>query len=109
MSILEERERAFETKYAHEQEVQFRTVAQRNRLLGQWVSRLIGLPDSEAEDYTKSLVERSVERPDLQSLIAQVSNDLETRGHDLPRRALQQKVDELTEVARDQVFHGGVI
>lgn len=109
MSILEERERAFEAKYAHEQEVQFRTTVQRNRLLGQWVAMLIGLPEDDASLYTTALVEKSVVQPDLTALIAEVSNDLEARGHDVPRRALQQKVDELTQLARHQVYQGGII
>lgn len=109
MSILEERERAFETKFAHDQEVQFRTLAKRNRLLGEWVARLIGLRDTAAEDYTKDLVGRAVVRPDLHTLLTDVEHDLEAHGHDVPRRALQQKVDELTQLAHNEVYQGGVI
>lgn len=109
MSILEERERAFETKFAHDQEVHFRTIVQRNRLLGQWVARLIGLHDADAENYAAKLVSASIERPNIQDLIQRVDNDLEANGHDVPRRALQQKLDELTQLAHDQIYQGGVI
>lgn len=109
MNILEDRERAFETKFVHDQEVQFRTVARRNHLLGQWVAQLIGLPDTEADHYARVLVDSTVEKPDLQDLIAQVSNDLDAAGQHLPRRALQEKVDELQAQARQQVFEGGIV
>lgn len=106
MSILEERERAFETKFAHDEALHFRTLAQRNRLLAEWVARLVGLPDEAAISYTDKLIECAVTQPDTHALMTKIANDLGVRGHDVPRRALQQKLEELTQLAREQVYAG---
>ena len=49
MSQFDDRERAFETKFARDEEMQFRIIARRNRLLGEWAARLMGLSDVESE------------------------------------------------------------
>ena len=49
MSQFDDRERAFETKFARDEEMQFRIIARRNRLLGEWAARLMGLTEAEAE------------------------------------------------------------
>ena len=51
MSQFNDRERAFETKYARDEEMQFRILARRNRLLGEWAARLMGLSDAETQGY----------------------------------------------------------
>ncbi len=49
MTTFDDRERAFETRYARDQELQFKITARRNRLLGEWAARLMGLTDAEAD------------------------------------------------------------
>ena len=61
MSTFDDRERAFETKYARDQEMQFKIVARRNRLLGQWAARLMGLTEAEADAYAKEVVRADFE------------------------------------------------
>ena len=51
MTTFDDRERAFETKFAHDEELRFRVIARRNRLLGGWAARLMGLSDAEADAY----------------------------------------------------------
>ena len=58
MTTFDERERAFETKFAHDEELRFRVIARRNRLLGQWAARLMGLSDAEADTYAKDVIRK---------------------------------------------------
>ena len=58
MTTFDDRERAFETKYAHDEELRFRVIARRNRLLGQWAARLMGLSDAEADAYAKDVIRK---------------------------------------------------
>ncbi len=51
MTTFDDRERAFETKYARDEEMQFRIIARRNRLLGEWAARLLGLSEEETSSY----------------------------------------------------------
>ena len=48
MTQFDDRERAFETKFAHDEEMKFRITARRNRLLGEWAARQMGLSDAES-------------------------------------------------------------
>ena len=58
MTQFDDRERAFEAKFAHDEEMQFRVLARRNRLLGQWAARQMGLTDVEAESYAKDVIRK---------------------------------------------------
>src|SRR6476661_4701848 len=61
MTSFDDRERAFETKFAHDEEMRFRITARRNRLLGQWAARQMGLTETEAESYAKDVVRSDFE------------------------------------------------
>ena len=61
MTTFDDRERAFENMYARDQDMQFRIVARRNKLLGHWAAKLMGLTDVEAESYAKDVVRADFE------------------------------------------------
>src|ERR687894_258225 len=61
MTTFDDRERAFESMYARDQELQFKIIARRNRLLGQWAAKLMGLTDVEAESYAKDVIRADFE------------------------------------------------
>src|SRR5436305_1689736 len=61
MTTFDDRERAFETKFAREEELAFRIVARRNRLLGQWAAELMKLTPAEADAYAKTVVHADLE------------------------------------------------
>ena len=54
MTTFDDRERGFEAKFAHDQELEFKTTARRNRLLGLWAAELMGLQKKHLEDYAKA-------------------------------------------------------
>ena len=80
MSQFNDRERAFETKYARDEEMQFRILARRNRLLGEWAARLMGLTDAEAESYAKDVIRSDFEEAGEQDVIRKVLGDLTAAG-----------------------------
>ena len=61
MTQFDDRERAFEAKFARDEEMQFRIIARRNRLLGEWAAKLMGLSEVEAEGYAKDVVRADFE------------------------------------------------
>ena len=61
MTTFDDRERAFESMYARDQELQFKVTARRNRLLGAWAAELMGLSDVEADAYAKDVVRADFE------------------------------------------------
>ena len=58
MTQFDDRERAFETKFAHDEDMKFRITARRNRLLGEWAARQMGLTDAESESYAKDVIRK---------------------------------------------------
>ena len=80
MTQFNDRERAFEAKYARDEEMQFRIVARRNRLLGQWAAKQMGLSEAEAESYAKDVVRADFEEAGDQDVIRKVLGDLTSAG-----------------------------
>ena len=77
MTTFNDREKAFENMYARDQEMQFRILARRNRLLGAWAARLMGLTDVEAEAYAKEVSGRVNLAEAFESFVAGVQANLE--------------------------------
>ena len=63
MTQFNDRERAFESKFAHDEEMKFRVLARRNRLLGEWAARKMGLSEAEGESYAKDVVRADSRKP----------------------------------------------
>ncbi len=95
MSSFDDRERAFEAKYARDEEMQFRITARRNRLLGQWAARQMGLTEAEAESYAKDVIRSDFEEAGDHDVVRKVLGDLAAAGvdcdEDKVREALRNK------------------
>lgn len=76
MSQFDDRERAFETKFAHDQEMQFKITARRNRLLGEWAADRMGLTPEEKDAYAKSVVQADFEEVGDEDVIRKLTGDL---------------------------------
>jgi hypothetical protein len=95
MSQFDDRERAFEAKYARDEEMQFRIIARRNRLLGHWAARQMGLTEAEADAYAKDVVRSDFEEAGDHDVVRKVVGDLTAAGvdcdEDKVREALRNK------------------
>lgn len=78
MSMFEDRERAFEAKWAHDEEMQFRILVKRNELLGRWAGGELGLTGEALEDYVGGLVGMSLKSGDSAALYLKLRSDM---GH----------------------------
>src|SRR5215217_5058747 len=96
MSTFDDRERAFETKYARDQEMQFKVVARRNRLLGGWAARLMGLSEVEAEAYAKDVVRADFEEAGDEDVIRKVLDDLTAAGVETTDTEIRETLDHKT-------------
>ena len=76
MTTFDDRERAFETKFARDEELAFRIVARRNRLLGQWAAELMKLTPAEADAYAKTVVHADLEEAGDDDVVRKVLGDL---------------------------------
>ena len=80
MSTFDDRERAFETKFAHDQEMQFKAVSRRNKRLGLWAAELLGKTGQAAEDYAMEVIRADFAKPDGTAMLAKLVADLEGKA-----------------------------
>ena len=104
MSTFDDRERAFETKYARDEEMQFRVIARRNRLLGQWAARLMGLTEVEAESYAKDVVRADFEEAGDEDVIRKLLGDLTSAGIDVDEARIRGALEHKSVEARRQLM-----
>jgi len=103
MTTFDNREQAFEKKQAHEDELAFKAVARRNKLLGQWVAGQLGLSGAEADAYARTVVEADFEEAGDADVIRKVQGDLKAKGVELSDHRLMLKLAELLVEAQKQV------
>jgi len=104
MTTFDEREQSFENKFSHDQELEFRIGARRNKLLGLWAAQLLGIHGSDAEGYAKTLAELGTDKMHEDSVVARVLHDFKTRGIDMSEHRLRRHITELTHSARQQLM-----
>ena len=100
MTTFDDRERSFETKFAHDAELRFKAEARRNRLLGEWAAGLLGKTGDEARTYALTVVTSDFEEPGEDDVFRKLSEDLAGRADEATIRA---KMVQLREEARRQV------
>ncbi|MBL4749829.1 MAG: DUF1476 domain-containing protein [Amylibacter sp.] len=101
MSTFDNREDAFENKYAHDAEMQFKAEARRNKLLGLWAADLMGKSGDEADAYAKEVIKSDFEEAGDEDVYRKVSGDLGDKSDEASIRA---KMAELMALAKSQVF-----
>ena len=104
MTMFDDRERAFETKYARDEEMQFRVTARRNRLLGQWASELMKLTAEEADAYAKSVVQADFEEAGDEDVIRKLVSDLTAASVEIDESTVRTAIDDKTVEARRQLL-----
>lgn len=107
MTMFDDREKAFEAKFAHDQDMQFRVTARRNRLLGEWAAKVMQLTPEEADAYKKAVVQADFEEAGDEDVIRKVLGDLVSAGSNLDEAAVRQALSEKTAEARRQLMHEG--
>jgi hypothetical protein len=98
MTNFSDKERAEEAKFARDEEMQFRVIARRNRLLGNWAAEKMGLSAVEADAYAKAVVQADFEEVGDEDVIRKVLGDMTAAGCDVDeaeiRSALEAKAVE---------------
>ena len=101
MTTFDDRENAFENKFAHDQEMLFRAEARRNKLMGRWVAEILEMSDDEAAEYAKAVVKADFEEAGHEDVMRKVMGDL---GGRVPEADVRRKYDELLSVAKAQLM-----
>jgi len=102
---FQDREKAFESKWAHDEEMRFKIMARRNKLLGLWAAEQMGISGDDAVEYAKSVVRADFEEPGEEDVFRKVHKDLEAKGIARSDHAIRVKMEDLLQVATDQILH----
>jgi hypothetical protein len=101
MTTFDDREKAFENKFAHDENIRFRTTARRNKLLGLWAADLMGKSGEDAAAYALEVVRADFKEDGHEDVYEKVAGDL---GDLADERTIRFKMEELLGVAKQQVF-----
>ena len=102
MTQFDDRKRAFEAKFARDQEVQFRITARRNRLVGEWAAERMGLTPEETDAYAKAVVQADFEEAGDEDVIRKLAGDLTAAKVDISDAEIRSVLNDKTAEARRQ-------
>lgn len=101
MTSFDDRENAFENKFARDAELQFKTEARRNKLLGLWAAELMGKSGDEAAAYAKEVIKADFEEAGDDDVLRKVAADL---GDKSSAEVIRAKMTELMKTAKAQLM-----
>lgn len=107
MTTFDDREAAFENKFAHDEELRFKAIARRNKLLGLWAAQRLGKTGAEAEAYAKSVVLADFQTAGDGDVLDKVRGDLEGAGVESASQAeIRAQMDTLMAQATQEIMAG---
>ena len=98
MSSFEDRKKSFEKKFAHDQELQFKVSAKRNKYLGEWVSEILGYNSDQVKEYIQSVIKADFAEAGDEDVFRKIKQDLKEKN--ISDEELRKKMDELNEKAK---------
>ena len=104
MTTFDDRERAFETKFALDEETAFRITARRNRLLGNWAAAQMKLTPEETEGYARAVVQAEFEEAGDEDVVRKLLGDLIAAGVDTDEATVRRALDDQMIEARRQLM-----
>ena len=100
MSSFEEREKSFEKKFAHDEELQFKVSARRNKYIGQWVSQILGFDSDKEKNYIQSVIKADFAEAGDEDVFRKVKEDL--KDNNISDEEIRKKMNELNEKAKSE-------
>jgi hypothetical protein len=103
MNTMKDRETAFESKFALDEEMRFRATARRNKLLGLWAAEKLGKSGEAADAYAKTVVAADFEEAGDEDVFRKIRGDFDAAGVTQSDHQIRRTMDELMAVAVEQV------
>ena len=98
MSSFDEREKGFEKKFVHDEELQFKVSARRNKYIGEWASKILGYNSDQEKEYIQSVIKADFAEAGDEDVFRKVKEDL--KDHNISDEDIRKKMDELNEKAK---------
>jgi hypothetical protein len=95
------REKGFESKWAHDEELRFKVFARRNKLLGLWAAPQLGRPDADA--YAREVIQADFEKPGEDDVFEKIRKDFDAKGVTVSDHIIRKQMADLLETAAAQI------
>jgi len=105
MTTFDKREEGFEKQFAHDEELRFKAMARRNKMLGLWAAGILGKSGPDAEAYAKEVVLADFEEAGDNDVLRKVSKDLQPKG--VTEQQVRAQMTELLTQAVEQIKKSG--
>jgi hypothetical protein len=103
MTTFDKRKDAFEQKFAHDAELQFKAEARRNKLLGLWAAGLLGKSGADADAYAKAVIAADFEQAGEEDVFRKIRTDFDAAGVIQSDHQIRRTMDDLMATAVDQI------
>ena len=100
MSSFEDRKKSFEKKFAHDEELQFKVSAKRNKYIGEWVSQILGYDDKKKNEYIQDVIKADFAEAGDEDVFRKIQADL--KGHNISDDDIRNKMKEFNEKAKSE-------
>ena len=100
MTKFDEREKSFEKKFAHDEELQFKINARKNKYLGEWASKILGYSDEKEKEYIQSVIKADFAEAGDGDVFRKLKGDL--KDQNISDEEIRKKMDELNEKAKSE-------
>ena len=100
MSSFEDRKKSFEKKFAHDEELQFKISAKRNKYIGEWVSQILGYDDKKKNEYIQDVIKADFAEAGDEDVFRKIKEDL--KNYNKNDDEIRKKMDELNEKAKSE-------
>ena len=104
MSMIKDREKAFENKFAHDEAMLFKAAARRNKLLGIWASEKLGKCEDGTKKYTMEVIESDFEEAGDDDVLRKVYADFKDAGIEVNKEEIRRQMDYLLGIAKQEVM-----
>ncbi len=103
MSTFDNREKGYESKFAHDEELRFKAEARRNKLLGLWAAEKMGITGDAAGAYAKEVIKADFEEPGDEDVFRKIRGDFDAKQVDQSDHQIRRTMDELMQEAIRQI------
>ena len=98
MSSFEDRKKSFEKKFVHDEELQFKVNAKRNKYLGEWASKILGYNEDQKKEYIQSVIKADFAEAGDEDVFRKVKEDL--KNHNISEEDIRIKMEETLQSAK---------
>ena len=103
---MKDRQEGFERKFAHDEELKFKAMARRNKLLGLWAAEKLSKTGEDAENYAREVIIADMQEAGDDDVFRKLRADFDAAGVEQSDHQIRRTMDELLEVAIEQVKNG---